>query len=296
MGCKVFHGLLCDQKHNMENMLNTTMKIDSGVGVGGGYQCLFHPGLFIWEPVKHFHHHEYKQYYKLAKQNYWAKDWCENQNVCVWEFWKYSYILTGLMASVHNQLQCSTKTVFVSSHRAIQWIWRYIFKFPSRTGYSTLVPTAGKAESAHWRLQQPALNAHGVWHTPQPQLCLCWVQCSLSDPLPVRGISSKNNLLFFFFFVDSSRHSLVQPRSDSLNLSGSIWDLLIMLFPTPIVWYSSHLSWEEMTHVQMLGNSTRCWPSCCSVHVNLDVTTLFLLPPKGILISFWSAWDELCQI
>lgn len=149
----------------------------------------------------------------------------ESERLCLRlsEFWQCSYILTGLMASVHNQLQCSTKTVFVSSHRAIQRIWRYIFEFPSRTGYRTLVPTAGKAESAHWTLQQPALNVHGVWHTPQPQLCLCWVQCTLSDPLPVCGISSENNLLAFFFW-STSRYSLVQPRSDNLNLSGSIWD------------------------------------------------------------------------
>lgn len=128
----------------------------------------------------------------------------------------FLYSLNGLMAPFYNQLQCSTKTVFVSSCREIRRVWTYVFKFPSRTGCSTLVPTAGKAESAHWTLQKPALNVHGVWHTPQPQLCLSWVQCTLSDPQAVRGISSKNNP-FFFFLLNSSRHCLEQPRSENLK-------------------------------------------------------------------------------
>lgn len=155
-------------------------------------------------------------------------------------------------------------------------VWSYGFKFPSRSGCSTLVPTTGKDESAHWALQQPALNIHGVWHTPQPWLCLCWVQCLCAES-PVR------TTCWLFFHVASSRHCLVQLRSDTLNQRDTILGELITLFPTLIAWYSSHLSWREVTHMQMLGNPTHGWPMCCSTLMTSSI--LLQLPPKEIYQS-----------
>lgn len=220
MGCKVFHGLLCVTGNttwtrwipqwkltarrtngfsglacSSENLWNifTSMNINSATNEQSRTTEQKDDGRHaFWHTWKTCTVHK-----SLA--------FCQNQkNVSAQRLrflTVFLYSLYGLMAPSHNQLQCSTKTVVVSSCRAVPRIWRYVFEFPSRTGCSMLVPTAGKAESARSTSHQPALNVHGVWHTPQPQLCLCWVQYTLSDPQPVCGISSKNNLLAFFFML-----------------------------------------------------------------------------------------------
>lgn len=84
-------------------------------------------------------------------------------------------------------------------NRAFMTSWtaarRHIFESPSGTGCAALLLTA----------QQPALNAHGVWRTPQPQLCLFWAHCSLSlcsAALPIlNGESPVRTMWWSFFFL-----------------------------------------------------------------------------------------------